>query len=292
MREVSDKNYQAKLLLYESLEALVRVLPRDLAVLQNNRKVDLYPYQTNSWWYLGFNEAREPWTSREAREAVSHMVDVGALLAPIGTGDILSGPFVKSSPYYNHDVPAWDYDLGAADRLLQAAGWVREGKTWTRDGQPFKVTITAHQTLESSQEVVINLQSQLQQAGLTVDVDFLDEAAWKARVWKDKDFDIILSQWTFDRNEDIWDQFHSTGSRNFVGYKNPEVDRLLDESRSTIDPQVKKNGLRNVHRLVHDDLPMVFLWTLDSYAALSTRVRNVVIHPFYFFTFMQTWSMD
>ena len=41
LREVSDKNYQAKLLVYESLEALVRVLPRDLATLQNDRKIEL-----------------------------------------------------------------------------------------------------------------------------------------------------------------------------------------------------------------------------------------------------------
>ena len=100
MREVSDKNYQAKLLLYESLEGLVRVLPRDLALLQNNRKVELYPYQTNSWWYLGFNNARAPFTDVNVRKALSEMVDVDALLAPVGTGDVLSGPFVKSSPFY------------------------------------------------------------------------------------------------------------------------------------------------------------------------------------------------
>src|SRR5690606_18224113 len=32
MREIADNSYQAKLLLYESLEVLVRVLPRDLAL--------------------------------------------------------------------------------------------------------------------------------------------------------------------------------------------------------------------------------------------------------------------
>jgi peptide/nickel transport system substrate-binding protein len=292
MREVSDKNYQAKLLLYESLEALVRVLPRDLAVLQNNRKVELYPYQTNSWWYLGFNLDRDPWKSSEVRQAIAHLVDVEALLAPIGTGDALTGPYVKSSPYYNHDVPAWNYSTSQAASLLEAAGYTQDGGRWSRGGEPLTLNITAHQTLESSQEVVINLQSQLQSAGLDVQVEFLDEAAWKARIWREHDYDLVLSQWTFDRNEDIRDQFHSDGARNFGGYGNDAVDVLLDKARDTTDPHEKKAALRDVHRMVHDDTPMIFLWTLDSYAALSTRVGSVVIHPFYFFTFVHDWRME
>ncbi len=291
MREVSDKNYQAKLLLYESLEALVRVLPRDLAVLQNNRKVELYPYQTNSWWYVGFNLARTPFDDPNVRQAIASMVEIDALLAPIGTGEILSGPFVKSSPYYNHKVEPWSYDEMSASSLLEASGWLREGEFWTRDGEPLTLTLTAHQSVESSQEVVINLQSQLEAGGVRVEVEFLDEAAWKARIWRERSFDVILSQWSFDRNEDVWEQLHSTGSRNFGQYASQAVDELLSRSRTTTDPYEKKAALRKVHELVHQDAPMVFLWTLDSYAAMSTKVSNVVIHPFYFFTYVREWRM-
>ncbi len=291
MREVSDKNYQAKLLLYESLEALVRVLPRDLAVLQNNRKVELYPYQTNSWWYVGFNQVRAPFDDPAVRQAISSLVDIDALLAPIGTGEVLSGPFVKSSPYYNHKVEPWTYDDMQASSLLETAGWVREADTWTKDGEVLTLVLTAHQSVESSQEVVINLQSQLEAGGVKVDVEFLDEAAWKARIWRERNFDVILSQWSFDRNEDVYEQLHSNGSRNFGSYANESVDELLDRARTTTDPYEKKAALRKVHELAHDDAPMVFLWTLDSYAALSTKVSNVVIHPFYFFTYVREWRM-
>jgi peptide/nickel transport system substrate-binding protein len=292
MREVSDKNYQAKLLHYESLEALVRVLPRDLASLQNNRKVELYPYQTNSWWYLGFNLDRAPFNDVRLRQALAQSMDKQALLAPIGTGDLLTGPYVKSSPFYNHEIPEWQLDEMAASGKLEDMGLQRTDNVWMHNGKPLEFTITAHQSLESSQEVVINLQSQLQAAGIGVNVEFLDEASWKARVWRERDFDIILSQWTFDRNEDIRDQIHGKGSRNFTSYDNKRVNGLLDRASETTDPHVKKSALREVHAAVHEDVPMIFLWTLDSYAALSTRVRSVVVHPFYFFTYMRDWRMD
>ena len=37
---------------------------------------------------------------------------------------------------------------------------------------------------------------------------------------------------------------------------------------------------------------MLFLWTLDSYSAMSSNVKNVMIHPFYFFTWAQQWRIQ
>ncbi len=292
MREVSDKGYQAKLLIYESLEALVRVLPRDLATLQANRKVELYPYQTNSWWYLGYNLSRAPFDDPKVREALDLMVDIPSLLAPIGTGDPVTGPYVPSSPFYNHEVPGHARDTDRAAQLLEEAGYTRSGSTWTKGGKPLSLKISAHKSLESAQEVVINLQSQLQAQGVGVQVEFLDEVSWRSSIWRERKFDLVLSQWSFDRNEDVREQLHSQGSRNFTGYKSAEVDRLLDLARDTLDPQEKKQALRSVHALVNAERPMTFLWTLDSYSAMSTQVRNVVVHPFYFFTWADDWALQ
>lgn len=290
MREVADKNYQSKLLLYESIEALVRVLPRDLAVLQNDRKTELYPYQTNSWWYVGFNGQQDTFKEPGVREALSLMVDVPSLLAPIGTGDPVSGPFVPSSPFYNHDVPPKAQDIPKAKALLQEAGYSFDGRAWTKDGKPLTVRLATLKNLETAQDVVINLQTQLGNQGVQVQTEFLTRPEWKQRVWGQRDYDLILSQWSFDRNEDIYEQFHSQGARNFVGYANEDVDKLLDDARAAADPTEKKRLLREAHAAIAADNPMIFLWTLDSYAAMSTKVKNVVVHPFYFFTFARQWT--
>jgi len=291
MREVADKNYQSKLLLYESLEALVRVLPRDLATLQNDRKVELYPYQTNSWWYLGFNHKFERFQSPEIREAVALMVNKEELLAPIGTGEVLTGPFVKSSPFYNHSVEPSTPNEERARELLQAAGYTFDGRYFTKNGHPLTIRLATLSNLEVAQDVVINIQSQLQSQGVAVEPIFLGTAEWKQQVWRERDFDMILSQWSFDRNEDVYEQFHSGGSRNFVSYSNPEVDALLDAAAASADPQEKRKLLKDVHALISVDRPMVFLWTLDSYAAMRTSVANVMVHPFYFFTWARNWTM-
>lgn len=291
LREISDRSYQAKMLLYESLEVLVRVLPRDLAMLEAEPGVSLYPYQTNSWWYVGFDQTEPPFDDPRVRQAVSQMVDVDKLLAPIGTGATITGPYVPSSPFYNHDVPPWEPDPAGAAALLEAAGWSRSADGWSRNGELLRFTLTAHRSQESAQEVVVNLQSQLRRQGVEVEVEFLDSAAWRGRVWRERRFDAVLSQWTFDRSEDIREQFHSEGTRNFLGYRSAEVDRLLDEAASVQDPQARKAALREVHRTLHEEAPMIFLWTLDSYSAVRDAVQGVAIHPFYFFTWVRDWRM-
>ena len=292
MREVSDKNYQSKLLLYKSLDLLVRVLPRDLAPLQNDRNIELYPYQTNSWWYVGFNLSDARLKDARVREALALLVDIPELLRPIGTGELVTGPFVVSSPYYDHGVPKRETDPDRAGALLREAGYSFDGKRWLdASGSPLRVRLASQADLETSQDVVVNLQSQLQNQGIVVEPEFLRRAEWKQRVWRERDFDLILSQWSFDRNEDVYEQFHSSGGRNFVGYASAEVDQLLDEARNTTDPQVKKQQLRRVHSVIAADIPMMFLWTLDNYAAVSSKVGSVEIHPFYFFTWATDWTL-
>ena len=291
-REVSDKNYQAKLLIFESLEALVRVLPRDLATLQNDANVELYPYQTNSWWYFGLNQRSSSLQDVRVREALSLMVNVDELLAPIGTGDRVSGPFVPSSPFYNHDVAPIKHDPDRAAELLTEAGYAYDGTAWiAKNGTALTLSLITLSNLETAQDVVINVQSQLSSRGVQVEPRFLDLAEYREKVWREHDFDLVLSQWSFDRSEDIYEQFHSSGNRNFTGYKDATVDRLLDAGRAATDPQQKKAILRQVHAEVATDHPMVFLWTLDSYAALSSRVKNVAVHPFYFFTWASGWTL-
>lgn len=292
VREVADKNYQAKLLMYESVEALVRVMSRDLAALQADAKVQLYPYQTNSWWYLGFNNLSGSFSDPAVREAISWLLDVEDLLAPIGTGTRVSGPYVPSSPFYNHEVPLRNPDPARAAELLRGAGYMQVDGQWQREGEPLRLRVAALKDLESALDVVVNLQSQLQNQGVLVEPEFLDTAEWRSRIWRDQSFDAMLSMWSFDRNEDIYEQFHSGGSRNFVGYANPDVDAMLEAAADAEDPQEKKALLRDVHARISGDTPVVFLWTLDSYAAFSTRVKDVVVHPFYFFTWARDWRVE
>jgi peptide/nickel transport system substrate-binding protein len=293
MKEIPDKSQQANLLKYESLDLVVKVLPKDVAALEENRKIELYPYQTNSWWYVGFNFKNPVLADARVRRAIASSINIEELLKPIGTGDILSGPFVKSSPYYNHDadVKPAQLNLVQAQELFKAAGYVRKGDFWEKGGKPLVLRLSVPRSLDSAREVVLNLQTQLAKGGIKVEPSWENDASWKQKIWRNMDFDLVLSVWTFDAKEDIYDQFFSKGSKNFISYNNPQVDQLLSKGMQVVDPQQRKQIYRQVHKTLNQDLPYIFLWSLDSYSAISTRIENVTIHPFAYFSFIQDWVM-
>jgi peptide/nickel transport system substrate-binding protein len=182
-------------------------------------------------------------------------------------------------------------DRGA--QLLGEAGYTFNGREWLgSDGTSLTLRIAAPASLDVAQDVIVNLQSQLGSRGVRLEPVFLAPGEWKEQIWRDREFDLILSQWTFDRNEDIYDHFHSSGTRNFTGYTSPVVDGLLEKARRTLDPQEKKASLRAVHAQIATDVPMIFLFTLDSYAAMSARVKDVSVHPFTFFGWVESWRLE
>ena len=112
---------------------------------------------------------------------------------------------------------------------------------------------------------------------------------WKTKVFSEQDFDLVLDSWSFDKNENIYDLFHSKGTQNFVSYSNKEVDSLLAKAIRETDPAVKVSYMKEVHRMLAQDLPYVFFWNLRSYTALRREVEGVFIQPFYYFSQFPDW---
>lgn len=292
--EMRDKQIQLEALRFGNLEVVVRVLPRDLPDLERQRKLELRPYQTNNWWYMAFNLRREPWKDPNLRQAIGLLLDVDRLLEPIGGGERISGPFVPSSPYYNHSeqVSRLRNDPALAARLLTAAGYTRPpGGRWTRQGEPLSLSLAVEKEQPVAREVAVNLEGQLKRAGIDVILKWLSPPEWEQQLYQQHDFDMSLSQWSFDRNEDVFEQFHSSGRFNYTGYANPRVDQLLERARREADPNGRRQANQEVHRILADQKPYLFLWTLTQYAAFSTEVQEVSIDPFTFYSQVHRWRM-
>ncbi len=296
---VPDPNIRNELLRYGALDLLPQVRPRDIPALEELGGVRLYPYSTLSYSFLGFNFRTPALRDRRVRRALVHGLDRTAMLRAHygGRGTVISGPFPSASWAYNFDVKPWEHDPARAAALLDEAGWRDrdgDGRRESEAGVPLLLRLVSTARDEAQKAVVLDVEQQLRNLGVTVEVRFLEPLAWREAVFDDHAFDLVLAEWTFDHNVDVYTLFHSTqtgpGQNNLGGYADPETDRLLDESRVVPDSEALRAVYGELHRLLHEDLPYAFLWSLDRYAAVSTRIERVRLHPFYFFSYVGAWQ--
>ncbi|HAA53255.1 MAG TPA: hypothetical protein DCE42_00785 [Myxococcales bacterium] len=292
LQAIPDKNIQVEVLRYGGIHAIVRVRPKDIPVFERDQNIRLYPYSTNDWWYLGLNQKRgKVFRDKRVREAFMYALDRDNLRsAQLGDGQTISGPFSPNDPLYNFNVMPRGQDREKAGKLLDQAGWKKgAGGIRRKGGKTLKIRLVLPKSKESYRALCLAVQSELRKIGVKVDLVWKPDAAWKKMVFKRGDFDMTLHIWNFDDLSSIYPLFHSKGSRNYIGFKSKKVDTLLTKATKTTDPVIYKAIYGKLHKVLHKELPYLFLWSLTNYSSISARVKNVTIHPFNYFHFAYSW---
>jgi peptide/nickel transport system substrate-binding protein len=292
-----DSSEQINLLKYSGqgsgIQTVIFIPPKNLSIFENSDTVVLEPYHTVSWWYLGFNHKTKVLKDVKVRQAIALALDREEILsAHLGQGDILSGPFTESSPYYNFDVEAREQDLDEANRLLDEAGYKKSRGVRKRGRNKLILEFVLNKDLPNSQQLALSIQAQLKQVGIEIKTKFVDAALYQEQVFNRKQFDLTMNIWSFNEIEDIFPLFRSGAPSNYISYANPTVDSKLDASRRETDYKVHKEIMMELHQVLNDDLPYVFLWSLDIYSGLSRQLKNVFIQPYYYYTFFKDWSLQ
>ena len=68
--------------------------------------------------------------------------------------------------------------------------------------------------------------------------------------------------------------FHSTGSRNLNGYRNPTVDDLLEKARRAQTPAERTRNYGEFQKLIADEAPYCFLYHQQRWYAFGKEYRG------------------
>jgi peptide/nickel transport system substrate-binding protein len=297
----ADQNIMTQALMFNAIDMIVLVNPRDIPEIQGDKRFILQPYNALSYSFFGYNVRNPLLTDKRVRKAFTYALNRQEMLDAFfnGQGTIISGPFAPGSWAYNLDVQPLPFDPEKGRSLLQEAGFSlgpdgfmqKEGK---RLALSLKVPIEKES--EAVKRVVLAFKNYLKNIGVDIKVDFKEWQAWKEDVFFEHDFDIIFAIWVFDDSADISSLFHSgeigPWKNNFGGYSNPEVDGLINESKLTLDHEKRRTINRKLHAILAEENPYTFLWTLTNYAAYHKKVRRVAIHPYKFFSYADDWFVE
>jgi len=220
-----------------------------------------------------------------------------------GKGELLGGPFASGHSFFNPAVEPIPFDPEAARRMLDAAGYADESGDGFRqmpDGSPltlrFVTLVEEAATSTVHQNVASSFETYAEDIGIRVDVDNRVRDDYLTAIFQSHDFDVGWVRWTFDPSYNISSLFHSeqsyAGGNNFVGYENPRVDELLESFQSSEDPEQRRQLMYRVQEIIAEDMPYVFLYTIDNYASMHYSVVMSRIDPYYFFSYFNQWYID
>jgi peptide/nickel transport system substrate-binding protein len=298
VKPFADQNIMTQALMFNAIDMIVLVNPRDIPQIQGDKRFALEPYNALSYSFFGYNMRNPLLEDKRVRQAFCYAVNRQEMLDAFfnGQGTIISGPFAPGSWAYNLDVQPMPYDPEKALKLLKAAGFSRdEDGIMTKEGESLSLTLKVPIDKESEavKRVVLAFQNYLRKVGVDIKLEFKEWLAWKEDVFLNHDFDIIFASWVFDDSADITSLFHSSEigkwRNNFGAYSNPLVDSLIVESKLTLDHEKRRTIYRKLHSLLAEESPYTFLWTLTNYAAYHKKIRHVAIHPYKFFSFANDW---
>jgi len=297
----ADQNIMTQALMFNAIDMIVLVNPRDLPEIQGDKRFILQPYNALSYSFFGYNVRNPLLADKRVRKAFTQAVNRQEMLDSFfnGQGTIISGPFAPGSWAYNLDVQPLSYDPEKARALLQEVGFSRGADGFMqKDGKRLALSLKVpiEKESEAVKRVVLAFKNYLKNIGVDIKVEFKEWQAWKEDVFLEHDFDIIFASWVFDDSADISSLFHSgeigSWKNNFGGYSNPEVDGLINESKLTLDHEKRRTINRKLHAILAEENPYTFLWTLTNYTAYHKKVRRVAIHPYKFFSYADDWFME
>ncbi len=254
------------------------------------RKAEHWEYMSPvaGYTYIGWNQQRDAEATRfgdkRVRQAMTYLIDRDRIIEEIylGYGEVALSPFNATSKQHDPALSPRTYDENRGMALLREAGYEdRNGDGVLEDvaGSPFEFELVYFQGNEDTGRMVLFLKDMLARAGIllkpkptewSVMIDLLNK----------RDFEAITLGWTSGLETDLYQMFHSSqiegAGNNFINYRNPELDRLIDEARATVDEEKRMPLWQAAEDQLFEDQPYTFLMRRKSLVFIDRRIKNVV----------------
>ncbi|MCU7905454.1 MAG: peptide-binding protein [Candidatus Thiodiazotropha sp. (ex Epidulcina cf. delphinae)] len=238
--------------------------------------------------YIGWNQQRNDkptrFAEREVRQAMTYLIDRRRIVDEIylGYAEVALSPFNADSKQHDPTLLTREYDQAKGVALLKQAGFEdRDGDGILEDnaGTPFEFELVYFQGNEDTGRMVLFLKDMLARVGILLQPK---PSEWSVMLdlMKKRDFDAISLGWSSGLETDLYQMFHTSqiegGGNNFINYNNPELDRLIEAARATVDETKRMPLWQAAEAHLHNDQPYTFLRRSKRLMFIDRRIHNVV----------------
>ena len=248
-------------------------------VLRREENLRVIQEPGTTYQYLAFNLQKDE-LSLPVRQAIAHAINRQPLIAHLWRNKVRPAKSILPPQHwaYEEDVPDYPYDPARARVLLDEAGFRP-----SPDGVRLRLEMKTS-TEQSGRALAAVLQEQLRTIGIALEIHSFEFATFYADVIRGS-FDLYSLRWTGGNDDpDIFEYCFHSGKVPPLGanrghYVNPEVDRLIEQGRTSSDQEQRRRYYSQIQKILNRDLPYIHLWYLDNVCVYNQRLANLRLFP-------------
>lgn len=277
------------------------VQPGYLEDLKKEKSVQMFTNERSALYYMGFNLRKPPFNDVHLRRAIATLIDRDFIIQRIlqGRGTKMGSIIPPGNRFWhNPALPRYGEGLTKEGRVKEAYGILRKaGYTWDvppvtergkvvkgrgirlPNGDPIeKFTILTppadYDPLRAMAGMLI--QEWLREMGIPASAKPMGFGALIQQVKVKHQFDaFILGYGALSLDPDyLRNFFHSGNDRprgwNMSGYRNPDFDRISDQSAKTMDREKRQKLIWEMQRMILSDVPYIPLYNPELIEAVRS----------------------
>jgi peptide/nickel transport system substrate-binding protein len=209
---------------------------------------------------LAFNQTEgSPLADKRVRQAIRQAIDHDAIIEALASGQTQYGPIPELDPGFEDLSDVAPFDPEAAKALLAEAG-----------AEDLNLTLTIPNFYATTIPQI--LVSNLDDVGITLQVDSVDFPTWLNDVYKNRDYDLSFVLHTEARDFENW-----ANPDYYFTYDNPKVQELYQQSLAATDEDEAADLLKQAARIVAEDHAADWLYNGASVVAVGTNIAGMPV---------------
>ncbi len=233
-----------------------------------------------NYGFIGWNLLRPMFADKRVRRALTMLIDRPGIVDKMLHGMPMPTTchFYWKSPSCDEGLQPLPYDPIAGAKLLDEAGWKDSDNDGVRDkaGVPFRFVFMLPAGAVEGHLWAAKLKEDFDHVGIEMEIQTVEWSAFTKRL-TEHTFDACTLAWGGGPRGDptqIWHSSSIKGGSNYISYKNPQVDKLLEEARVTFDASARDAMYRKFGAILQDDQPYTFLFVRPELNMLSKKIKG------------------
>lgn len=257
--------------------------------LQSNPDVQVVLDAVARFDYITMNTLVAPLDDKKVRQAINYAVDKQAIIDNVlfGYGEI-ANTFLPKMLGHDDSLAPYPYDVEKAKELLVG--------TAAENGFDLELITQAGDAVDT--QVCQLIAAALAEIGGNITISQVDGATLLDAVFSpEPNFDMAKVYYTtdiLDPDELATFGVVSDGGALAIGssYKNEQVDQMVLDSQSELDPEKRQATYNEIQKIVQDDAHFLYLYYPSGRTAVQGAIQNFHILPTGNYRLYEVWRND